>query len=1357
MRLKDFFVPTRPYALQRNNLVSLALLPFFLSGWLMAYSQKISLPACDKNDPVPDWVALMYAQEPNIKQIDEAFQEWYKTHPFEKTTYTQYYKKWRRAVNPYLTKDGYVQFPSTEAIINKKSAFAYKIQHEKSPVSRDASWSCLGPFEMVNDAIDGEQKPVSWQANVYCADQSKSNPDILFCGTEGSEIYKTIDRGVTWTPASRNLLIEAVTAVEINPTNPDIVFAGDRNGIYRTTNGGMSWTTLLVESQLNVNDIAIHPLNTNIVFVAAEKGFWRSYDGGIQWTKVYNQTTYDVELKPDAPDVVYLLKDNPAEKRCEFWKSTNAGMSFILKSAGWFAGTDPNRSNGGARMTVTPADPNRIYTVLIGEAKADDNGFIGVYRSNDAGESWTLPNPPAGGPYSQSHPNLAVINPFAGTGFHQGYYNLGIAASHENANQLLVGHLSLWRSTDGGATFQIMGGYGGSLEWIHPDVQDIKVLGKDTWLCTDGGINYSTNFFTGHESRKKGITGSDYWGFGQGWNDDILVGGRYHNGNSGWYQTYPNGVHIRLGGAESPTGYVSPGPGRRTYFSDIGGKVLPQSIEEASVHFPVSQWPNEAYYPAESSEQVWAPDCYNHYWLGNEDKLWKTEDGGTAFALIQAFDQADGGAITQIAVCRNQPEVMYVAQRNAASWSEGWVWKTSDSGKTWISLPLPDGYKRRFLVTVSAVDPNMVWLGYTDGNIGEKIFQSIDGGLTWQNITPSLLNDESVQTMVHIAGTEGSLVVGTNKTVYYRSGINGTWVLFQTGLPDEISSNIIRPFYRDAKLRLGAYGKGIWETPLPESFQPIIQPSVDKKVAFCARDTFYFDDHSVLDHTDASWSWTFPEGSPATASGRNPKVVYPGPGTYIATMTIDGPFGTLSKPLQIEVRNECEPDTVPGFALRLQEEGDAAIVRDIEDEPLSALTFSAWVKPEGVQPSYAGIIIGTHQGDAFGLNVRDNNQLGYHWPGGAWWWDSGLQLIPDEWQHVALVLKPGSITIYHNGISSTHNTNAQPVNLTSLTIGRYRDWSSRTFKGFIDEVGIWDEALTQEAIREHMHLTKVAKEQPHLIAYYQFNRLAGEETDRIGIRHLQFSGTAQRAKSTAPIGAGVSARQTVDSGGTYPFGSTGVSMLFGDTGFYPNGELVVSRIDVGPDVYPEGDSVYSKAYWIVNNYGQAVFDPIKTLTITGFGEVYPENVTDPTSLSLHFRNWNGEGSTWQPWATATSCIAGPIGEVSFSEQQDLGQWVIGNALDPVSPIHQPEVNEKSTQMTARFYPNPAKAGQEVKVMTNMEGPCNLRLLNAKGIVIYRGQIQDNESFEWGNWPAGIYYYEIQNTAHMVRGSMISIE
>ena len=166
--------------------------------------------------------------------------------------------------------------------------------------------------------------PVSWQANVYTLDQSLTDPNILFAGTESGGIFKTIDKGMNWFMVSDQTLIANVRSIKIDPADANIVFAGDRSSIYKTTNGGQTWTTLFTQNSLGVNDFSINAENPNIVLAGTNSGLLRSTDGGDTWNTVFSETIYDIENKYNSPNEVFMLMANSTEIRTEFWKSTDS-------------------------------------------------------------------------------------------------------------------------------------------------------------------------------------------------------------------------------------------------------------------------------------------------------------------------------------------------------------------------------------------------------------------------------------------------------------------------------------------------------------------------------------------------------------------------------------------------------------------------------------------------------------------------------------------------------------------------------------------------------------------------------------------------------------------------------------------------------------------------------------------------------------------------------------------------------------------------------------------------------------------------------------------------------------------------
>jgi PKD repeat protein/photosystem II stability/assembly factor-like uncharacterized protein len=892
-----YFFTTFAFHLSQHKIMRqlvICLLLFVLSIHSIQAQKLAPLPPA-AGEMLPPWAQEMYSDHPNVWKVEQQYRDWRISHPNEKTTFTQYYKKWRRAAQPFTNAEGWIEKPNTTATTD----FAQRINQLKNNAATTGvalpNWTSIGPFETFNSNAGPNPLAQSSQANIYCIDQSFSSPDVVYCGTEGSEIFKSTDRGLNWTCISRNEVISSPTALEVHPNNPDTVLVGDNRQIIKSDDGGTTWYNVLTANDLSVNEIKINPANTQIVLAATFKGLYRSTNGGLQWTLLFPEACYDIEWKTDDPSTAFIVRNDPSAKIARFYKSSDSGLTWQLKDNGWFFSNAAGVNDGGARLAVTNADPNRLYAVLIGEAKTGDSGFIGIYRSDDAGETWTLPNPPAGGPWIEdTHPNMATIGRTGG--YHQGFYNLGFDASDTNPDQVMAGFLNLWVSSNGAQSFSCIGGYcGNSFNYVHPDCQEIEINGDDLWMTSDGGVEYSNDFFQTHYALNRGITSSDFWGFATGWNDDLFVGGRYHNGNTGWYEDWLPGECLSLGGGEAPTGYVNPGAGRKAYFSDTGGAVLPEMQNGFTQYINIGKYPNESYYDSESGEIEWDPRSWNTFYVSKDNKIWKTENGGINWSILKSFGNDSTAQTTSLEISRSNPDHIYVFQRASYTWDPGKLWKTSNGGTTWTLTNLPPGNARRAHIAVSPEDENLIWIAYPDGENGKKIYRSTNGGLQWTNLSTPALNDEHITGLFHQGGTNGALYLGTYRTTWYRDDSMSDWMPYNEGLPKSIATCIMRPFYRDSKLRMGAYGKGVWEVPFFQKSRPVAQPMVIKRVTDCPADTLQFDDYSMLEHAGATWSWQFPGGSPATSTLRNPRVVYNNSGEYDVTLTVTNPQGTSTK------------------------------------------------------------------------------------------------------------------------------------------------------------------------------------------------------------------------------------------------------------------------------------------------------------------------------------------------------------------------------------------------------------------------------------------------------------------------------
>jgi len=438
---------------------------------------------------------------------------------------------------------------------------------------------------------------------------------------------------------------------------------------------------------------------------------------------------------------------------------------------------------------------------------------------------------------------------------------------------------------------------------------------------------------------------------------------------------------------------------------------------------------------------------------------------------------------------------------------------------------------------------------------------------------------------------------------------------------------------------------------------PLAQPLTRTDVIRCSRDTVLFEDYSVLNHEGATWQWSF---SPAPTyisdvNSRSPKVVFSANGPYDVTLTVTdlaGNTDTKTVESMIVVDSQCEPEAGRGHSMRLTANGDIAQTPDFGLENIEEFTMSVWVKPEAIQNIYTGIIISDNS--ACGLNFRNNNEIGFHWDNSQWWWDSGLFAPVGEWTHLALVITPSETTIYVNGESSVNTANNPLVDMTSFKFGSYHGWGGRNYNGEMDELCLWDRALSSDEIRESRHLTRTGADSfsDGLLAYYQFNEIGESEVlDKVGSRHAQMNAGAFLQASNAPIGGGLSDRLVLSASGVYAFPDTQTEITL-SSGVGAR-DVVVSRWDTNDVEAPDGEELVSNV-WLINNYGDE-FNTASTIRLSTLGGVYSGSASDSRLLSRPQNAGEGE------WTERCSAATKTLSQFTFDSScgfVDSGQFTI---------------------------------------------------------------------------------------------------
>ena len=1221
------------------------LLCAFISITLTAQSQYNpedylkTIPEITKATPL--WAKKMYSSNPNVYEIDELYKFFYKKTTFKKTTHTQNYKYWRRNIDKFLDVQGNIILPTREQF----NAKIRQVKLKRTAAARAGNWTNIGPFETYQH---GTTTPKSIQANVFSMDQSELYPDVLVAGTEDGGVFKSSDRGLNWHHIGWNYeLSGGHTAIQMHPIDTNNILVRGNNDVYQSTDGGITWASILyVGWKKTAYEIKFHPTHPDTIYVASSAGFHRTYDGGANWTQVYTDACYDVTFHTSNPDTVYLLKKNPTAVRTEFFRSDDGGATWALKDNGWYSPSDiSNASVNGGKIGISAADPNIVYVGLIDNGKSGDNGWTGVYRSFDKGDNWTNPQGQDGGPYQAVNVNPWQVSGY-NNGYQQGFYNFDLIVSDIDPGQVLVGTVRLSMSTDSAQSFALT-------HYGHADIQDMEKLGNQVWVASDGGIDYSPDDYASsatRESRKRGIIGSNLWGFGSGWNYDILYGGKYHNGNSVYYQAYTVGDYHHINGVEEATGYVHPID--KLFYNGYSGATqvrgVPETFGGSSASYPsLALKPNEHYLEGQSSNLIFDNRYAKWMYIGKDSKFWKSTNNGASFTALHDF--GTDGMVYEMVQSRSNSDVFYTVFKPDGTNARD-IYRTTDGGNTWtICTAVPTNNRNKLEITINPSDQNELWVVCNDGGNGNDVFKTTNGGTSWTNMSTTTINDEHYVDIYYQGGTNDLVYIIGRNTIYYYDVNTSDWIQFDSGLSLDIKPLQARPFYRDGKLRLATGGRGIWETPLADQdFTPIAQPITYSDSVFCGKDTIQFDCYSMIKHTGASWQWTF---SPtplyvSSTTARNPKVVFGNNGNYTVTLQVtDGNGASDSKTItdMVKVKDLCASDAIAGNALELTSSGDYAVA-NFDNQGITEFTISAWIKPNGSQNGFAGIVTNSAWDAASDKSIGlvydyNGNKLWYRWAnyGGGWGSNSGMTIPTDTWSYVAMTVKSDSIVLYLNDDRYVKAVGAVPaVDVANWYIGE-GFYNNPNFKGHIDEVTLWTRSLSQEEIRALRHRTKtdaILNADANLIGYFQFNNVYNSQVlNKKGVVHATINGGAALAASSAPVGNGTVQKMTLNNGGEYDFTAAGAKLLVSDC-TDADGEIYITRIEQTPFL-PANGNANTGNYWVINHYDETtVLSALDSIELTAVDANFTTNLSQTSDAILHLRDEHSGAFDWQAKSTA---------------------------------------------------------------------------------------------------------------------------
>ena len=705
----------------------------------------------------------------------------------------------------------------------------------------------------------------------------RGRPDEAYFGAVGGGLWKTTDGGSNWGSVTDfQISAASVGAVAVSETNPDLVFIGTGetcirgnimpgDGVYRSTDAGETWTHVGFGQSHAISKIRVHPTDPDIVFVASfgkysapseERGVFKSTDGGDTWRRVLyrNDQTGAIDLVIDRndPDVMYASLWEAYRK--EYQMSSGGPGSGMFKSTdGGETWTEMTRNPGMPQeglvgrigLAVSGANSDRVYALL-----ENDDG--GLFSSDDAGATWTLVND-----------NRAIRQ--------RAFYYTHVFADPEDQDLVYIQNTSLFRSTDGGETTEVInnGTHGDFHDlWIDPDDPSHLVVGNDGGgaVTTSGGDSWTDQEFPtaqfyhvittkhipyhvcGSQQDNSTLCLPSNWNagrFGLG-----AGGGRRGRGPAP--RTVTEGsmaVAYRVGGGEP--GYIAPDPKDLDIFysGTNNGRYIDKFNRRLGTSREVNPYP--WFYSGEPSEALverwqwtfpilFSPLDPNTLYTSSQ-RLWKTTDAGRTWtALSGDLTRADpmtlgrsGGPITGD---MNGPEVYATIFSVGPGkididviWTgsdDGLVHVTRDGGTNWTDVTPPDmpDFGRVSQIDASAFEAGRAYVSVRRpllDDFAPYIFKTDDYGRTWTKIVTGIREDAYVHAVREDPTREGLLYAATQHGVYISYDDGTLWQPLNPKLPD---LPVIDLIVEENDLVIGTHGRGFW---VLDNIAPLRQATPD--------------------------------------------------------------------------------------------------------------------------------------------------------------------------------------------------------------------------------------------------------------------------------------------------------------------------------------------------------------------------------------------------------------------------------------------------------------------------------------------------------------------------------------------------
>jgi len=783
------------------------------------------------------YLEMIEAGSFTLKEIQQEAKSYFDIVGRERGSGYKQFKRWEYVAELELNDAG-IKISNFELSKRGRDYRRAEAQRRSGSSGFTGDWKQLGPTYSI---ASSSWSPGLGRVTSIGIDESDYNHLIIGSPTGG--VWKSTTGGNSWLPISDEYVSIDVYALEISPYDNKQYLWGSTSGkIFQSLDAGASWnTTSNLSGNGKVSRILYHPTDPNVVYAVSESnGLFRSTNKGSTWTAVAGASGvvgYDVEFKPGDPNTIYF-------SGISVYRSTNGGISFS-QIPGF--GTETNNYK---RMGVSPANPNFVYVL-----EAQGGKFGGFYKSTDSGASF---NKLVDG---------ATINylGYSETGDDtkgQAPRNMDLTIHPLDANEIHIGGVHTWKSTDGGGSFELTSYWVPStaaslgVGYNHADICILKFAGNMLLVGSDGGFFTSTDRAASFQDHSFGLSIKELYKIGVSkTNPNVVTGGSQDNGTC--VMRGANRAFVDWLGADGMETFVDWNNANMLYGTSQYGSMYRstnQGTSRSSISKPLDtdgSWVT----PFEQDPQV-STTIYVAF-----ADVWKSTDSGNNWTKISEFDN---GNMNQMKLAPSDNQRIYLSRGSS-------LFTTANGGGAWTSTATGWGTNTISYIAVHPQTPQRLLIVTSSG-----VYHSTDAGATWINISAGLPSGSKYCAAWENTDKNGIYVGGFGFVSYTNDELAGQWVGFLDGLPNarvyELEIN-----YISNTIFAGTYGRGLWESQLYKALAPVAAFTADKNEG-CGETTVTFSDQSV--NSPTAWAWTFEGGTPATSSLQHPTVTFNGSGVF---------------------------------------------------------------------------------------------------------------------------------------------------------------------------------------------------------------------------------------------------------------------------------------------------------------------------------------------------------------------------------------------------------------------------------------------------------------------------------------------